>query len=200
MKKSYKAYSDSTYLRKEDFPEPETLTICEVREEEVTAPGKEPKLKVVIYFEERQKGCVLNLTNGLVLELMTGTADPSKWVGVRVRVFNDPTVAFGGQPTGGIRFASPVRRPVLPHRDEPIESSPAPAKPVLRSSLDDDDDVREAKRQARRETEAQQVRVQELERELEAIKQKMVAGKTDSVRAAAEGTVEIETDEDGVPY
>src|SRR5262245_57914592 len=30
--KSYKTYSESAYLKKEDFPEPETLTITEVRE------------------------------------------------------------------------------------------------------------------------------------------------------------------------
>jgi hypothetical protein len=145
--KSYKAYSDSEYLKKEDFPEPETLTICEVREEEVTAPGKETKLKVVIYFEERQKGCVLNLANGAVLELITKTDIPDKWVGTRVRVYHDPNVEFGGKKVGGIRFV-PVRQPMPPRGSKTVKPPPAPgrpvfpAKPVLRSSLDDDDERR----------------------------------------------------------
>ena len=195
--KSYKAYSDSEYLKKEDFPEPETLTICEVREEEVTAPGKDPKLKVVIYFEERQKGCVLNLANGAVLEAMTGSADPDKWVGTRVRVYNDPTVTFGGQQVGGIRFARV--RPLPQQHGAPVQPPPAPAKPVFQSSPDNDDDAREQKRQARREAEAElvheQQRMQQLQQELEAIRQKMVARKADPVEAAAEGTAG-----DDIPY
>jgi hypothetical protein len=192
VKPSYKAYSDSEYLKKEDFPEPETLTVCEVREEEVTAPGKEPKLKVILYFEERQKGLVLNLANGAVLELMTGTADPTKWIGTRVRVYHDPSVTFGGQQVGGIRLA-PVRNPSPPKAGEPIRRPIIPAEPVLRSSLDDNDDAREARRQARREAQAQQVqRMQELERELEAAKRKIAAGKIDPA--------ETDTDGNGIPY
>jgi len=82
--KSYKAYSDSTYLRKEDFPQAETLTIDEVREEEVTPLGGTPKLKVVVSFEGIDKGLVLNQANGDALFEMTGQDDPAKWVGRRV--------------------------------------------------------------------------------------------------------------------
>jgi hypothetical protein len=145
--KSYKAYSDSEYLRKEDFPEPETLTIAEVREEEVQAPGKEPKLKVILYFEERQKGLVLNLANGAVLELITKSDLPDKWVGTRVRVYHDPDVEFGGKKVGGIRIA-PVRKPAPPRQGESVKrpvfraAGKSPAKSVLRSSLDDDDERR----------------------------------------------------------
>ena len=160
--KSYKAYSDSEYLRKEDFPEPETLTIAEVREEEVQAPGKEPKLKVILYFEERQKGLVLNLANGAVLELITKSDLPDKWIGVRVRVYHDPTVEFGGKRVGGIRLA-PVRK--LTQR-KPVVAKPVlnePVKPAPTNEMVD-------------------------------------ATGSNLVEAAAKGTVEIETDEDGVPY
>jgi len=138
--KSYKAYSDSEYLRKEDFPEPETLTIAEVREEEVQAPGKEPKLKVILYFEERQKGLVLNLANGAVLELITKSDLPDKWVGTRVRVYHDPNVEFGGKKVGGIRIAS-VRKPVPPRQGESVNrpvfraAGKSPAKSVHRQEM-----------------------------------------------------------------
>jgi hypothetical protein len=138
--KSYKTYSDSAYLRKEDFPEPETLTIKEVREEEVQAPGKESKLKIVIYFEEYEKGVVLNQANGLVLELLTGYDDPEKWVGVRLRVYHDPTVEFGGKRVGGIRFAALRRKPVPPKstrtKSIPRPVIPAPSKPLAAGNTD----------------------------------------------------------------
>jgi hypothetical protein len=129
--KSYKTYSDSAYLKKEDFPEPETLTVKEAREEEVQAPGKESKLRVVLYFEELEKGLVLNQANGLTLELMTKHDDPEKWAGTRVRAYNDPTVEFGGKRVGGIRLAplrkppqaKPIPRPVIPSPSKPLDDA-----------------------------------------------------------------------------
>ena len=112
--KTYKAYSESAYLKKEDFPEPKILTIESVREELVTAPGKPEKLKLVIYFEELEKGLVLNMVNGAVLEAMSGTDDPEQWVGLRVKAFNNPNVVFGNKPVGGIRLKPAVRQ-AKPH-------------------------------------------------------------------------------------
>jgi len=102
--KSYKAYSDSTYLKKEDFPEPENLTIDEVREEEVTAPGRKPKRKLVLYFNGNEKGLVLNQSNGDTLFDVTGHDDPAKWVGQSVEVYHDPSVTYAGKRMGGIRL------------------------------------------------------------------------------------------------
>jgi hypothetical protein len=107
-RKSYKSYSDSAYLRKEDFPAPEILTISEVREEEVTAPGKKPKKKLIIYFEEIEKGMVCNITNGDVLFEMTGSEYPDDWAGVRVVVWHDPSVMYGGKREGGLRLRKPT--------------------------------------------------------------------------------------------
>jgi hypothetical protein len=106
--KSYKTYSDSAYLKKEDFPEPETLTIDEVCEEEVTAPGRKPKLKLVLSFEGIDKGLVLNQANGDALFEMTGQDDPAKWVGRRVEVYHDPNVTYAGKRVGGIRLRKPA--------------------------------------------------------------------------------------------
>ena len=102
--KNYRTYSDSAYLRKEDFPQPETLTIDEVREEEVTAPGNKPKRKLVLYFKGMDKGLVLNQANGDALFEMTGHEDPEKWVGQGVEVYHDPNVTYAGKRVGGIRL------------------------------------------------------------------------------------------------
>jgi hypothetical protein len=102
--KSYKAYSDSAYLKKEDFPTPEILTIAEVREEEVTAPGAKSKRKLILYFNEVEKGLVLNQANGDILFEETGRDDPEQWVGQRVEAYNDPHVVYAGKKVGGIRL------------------------------------------------------------------------------------------------
>jgi hypothetical protein len=107
--KSYKTYSDSAYVRKEDFPLPRILTLSAVREEEVTAPGKKPKRKIVLYFNEIEKGLVLNQANGDVLFEMTGSDDPEQWIGQRVEVYNDPNVTYAGKRVGGIRLRKPTR-------------------------------------------------------------------------------------------
>jgi hypothetical protein len=106
---SYKTYNDSAYLRKEDFPLQRILTVSDVREEEVTAPGKKPKRKIVIYLEEVEKGLVLNQANGDVLFEMTGFEDPEQWIGQRVEVYNDPNVTYAGKRVGGIRLREPAR-------------------------------------------------------------------------------------------
>jgi hypothetical protein len=102
--KSYKTYSDSAYLKKEDFPKPEIHTIEDVREEEVTAPGKKPKAKLILYFDGIDKGLVLNQANGDTLFEITGTDDPEQWFGTRVEVYNDHNVMYAGKKLGGIRL------------------------------------------------------------------------------------------------
>jgi hypothetical protein len=106
--KSYKAYSDSRYLKKEDFPTPEVLIIIEVREEEVTAPGEKPKRRVVLYFDGKDKGLVLNQANGDALFELTGYEDPEQWIDVRVEVYCDPNVKYAGKKVGGIRLRLPA--------------------------------------------------------------------------------------------
>lgn len=106
--KSYKTYNDSAYLKKEDFPSPEVLTISEVREEQVTAPGDKPKAKVVLYFNDRDKGLVLNQANGDALFDITGDDDPEKWIGRSVEAYNDRNVMYAGKRVGGVRLREPA--------------------------------------------------------------------------------------------
>jgi hypothetical protein len=120
--KSYKTYNDSPYLKKEDFPSPEVLTISEVREEQVTAPGEKPKRKLILYFKEIEKGLVLNKTHGDTLLEITGYEDPEKWIGTRVELYCDPSVMYAGKKVGGIRLRQPAPSPLPPAElvDEPF--------------------------------------------------------------------------------
>jgi hypothetical protein len=127
-KRSWRAHIGGAYLTHEDFPEPEILTIREAREEEVTPPGGKPEIKWVLYFEEIEKGLVLNKTNSKWLEKFTGTEYPVDWIGVRLEAYNDPSVVFNDT-AGGIRLRkAPTPMPHRPVRiDEPssIETEPA---------------------------------------------------------------------------
>src|SRR5262249_33657147 len=131
-----KSYSDSTYLRKEDFPEPKRVTVEEAREEEVQAPGEKAKLKLVLYFKELEKGMVLNQTNGRVLERITESEYPDKWIGTQVKIYHDPDVMFAGEVKGGLRLAN------LP-RAKPVSFKPLPKK-TSQSLHDVNDNLAEA--------------------------------------------------------
>jgi hypothetical protein len=102
--KSYKAYGNSKYLKKEDFPSPKVLTIEDPREEPIAALGGDSKTKLVIYFEEVERGLVLNMTNGDTLCAISGSEDPAKWIGLKVEAYCDKSVRYAGKTIGGIRL------------------------------------------------------------------------------------------------
>jgi hypothetical protein len=111
-KKSFRAHTGGSYFRKEDFPQPEILTVEEVREEEVKAPGKKAEIKWVLYFTGHSKGLVLNETNGKFMEKLTGSEFPEDWIGTAVEVYCDPTVMKGSERVGGIRLREPSEEAV----------------------------------------------------------------------------------------
>jgi hypothetical protein len=103
----------SKYLKKEDCPL--DLTISEVRQEDVALQGSsKPDLCWVLYFEEVEKGLILNTTNGTILFENTGSDggdDGSPWIGVKVSLYNDKNVMFAGKRIGGIRIRSTAELP-----------------------------------------------------------------------------------------
>ena len=105
--KSYRAYGDGAFLNKADVTPPQVWTITDVNEKTVTAPGKEPKDKLVLSFDGTHKGLVLNMTNGDALYDITGQDDPEEWIGTRVELFVDDTVAYAGKRIGGVRLRKP---------------------------------------------------------------------------------------------
>ena len=109
--KSYRAYGDGQYLKKDDVSDPQVWTITDVKEQTVTAPGKDPKDKLVLFFDGTQKGLVLNMTNGDALYDMTGQDDPEEWIGQQVELFVDEQVAYAGKRIGGVRLRKPKEGP-----------------------------------------------------------------------------------------
>ena len=107
--KSYRTYGDGAFLRKDDVTPPQVWTITDVREQTVTAPGKEPKDKVVLFFDGTPKGLVLNMANGDALYDMTGHDDPEEWIGERVELYVDDNVNYAGKRVGGVRLRKPTK-------------------------------------------------------------------------------------------
>lgn len=114
----------SKFLKKEDFPQPEVLTIKDCSLEEV---GKSDT-RWVLFFKEKAKGVVLNVTKIKQLEAAYGD-DTDGWVGKKVRLSHDPTVMMGTQQVGGIKLT-------LPSGLQPVQPR-APA-PIVDTEFDDD--------------------------------------------------------------
>lgn len=116
----------SKFLKKDDFPSPEVLTIKDCSLEEV---GKGDS-RWVLFFKEKTKGVVLNVTKIKQLENAYGD-DSDGWIGKKVKLSHDPTVMMGTQQVGGIKFAFPPNLPPVQPR------APAPAQ----AAGDFDDDI-----------------------------------------------------------
>ncbi len=120
----------SKFLKKEDFPSPEVLSIKHVALEEV---GR-GESRWVVYFREKTKGIVLNVTKIKQLEAAYGD-DTDNWTGRKVKVLHDPTVMMGAEVVGGIKF-------VLPSAAQ-IAAQPAPPPPPPQAATEGfDDDIR----------------------------------------------------------
>ena len=107
-------------MRQEDCEPPKTLTIREVRRENVAPPEEDPQFKGVMYFEEEVNPLVLNVTNAGAIFEMSDTYDTDEWSGLTIEVYRDPDVGFSGKRTGGIR----VRRPSVDEGENETASIP----------------------------------------------------------------------------
>ena len=90
------------YLKTEDINEEIDVTIKEVKVEKV---GREENAdeKIVVYFDKFEKGLILNKVNGEALAEEADSRETEKWIGVKVCLYVDPNVLFGGKRVGGIR-------------------------------------------------------------------------------------------------
>ena len=100
----------SKYLKKEDFPEPATLTIKDVSKVNIAKENEQPQYKYAMTFAEVAKPLLLNSTNIKRTAKACGSEDSDDWTGKKIVVFNDTEVEFAGEIIGGLR----VRRVSMP--------------------------------------------------------------------------------------
>ncbi len=93
----------SKFLKAADVDPPQLLTIAKVSEEEV---GKDREQKYACWFEEIDKGFVVNVTNGDSISEIAGSDDSDDWVGTKIVLFKDKT-DFGGRRVDCIRVRVP---------------------------------------------------------------------------------------------
>jgi hypothetical protein len=96
----------STYLGKDDVPQPFTATVGVVRLETIKGDGGEEEKPVLHFTGEQQKPMILNSTNWSILEEAYGE-ESDGWQGKPVEVYVDPGVMFAGRRVGGVRLRIP---------------------------------------------------------------------------------------------
>jgi len=119
----------SRFLTKDDFGlQGKLVTIRgDVAQVNVAQEGDPEEHKFLLFFDEFEKGMVLNTINSQIIAQIAGSKDTENWSGNKVVVFNDPTVIMKGKLTGGIRVRAPRNRPAQPGT---VPAQPAPRNPV----------------------------------------------------------------------
>ena len=96
----------SRYLRAVDVDESFKVTIANVTVETMKAKGEEEKERGVVWFEEDERGLVVNVSLGQILRAMFGV-HLADWTGKRIELYNDTSVrGKSGKAVGGIRILS----------------------------------------------------------------------------------------------
>jgi hypothetical protein len=109
----------SKWLRASDVEDGDlVLTIREVRQEEI-GQGSQTDEKWVVYFEEEEKGLVLNKTNTNTIAKLYGN-DTEDWIGQPITLFATE-VSFQGDMVEALRVRSkpPRQRPPAPRKPAP---------------------------------------------------------------------------------
>jgi hypothetical protein len=97
----------SKYLKADDFDEATPLTIESVaRIEFKDEKSGEVSQKVIIHFDETEKGMICNRTNFRTIAAVIGDEDSDNWNGKRITLYN-ADVEFKGETVQGIRVKKP---------------------------------------------------------------------------------------------
>lgn len=113
---SVKDLKSSKFLTKEDVTPDKLVTITGYKQMNVALESDSPDEKYTLTFREFAKPLVLNVTNGKLIEAILGSDDFDDWIGQQIILYNDKTVMYAGELTGGIRVKTPRAIPE-PHPD-----------------------------------------------------------------------------------
>lgn len=93
----------SKFLKKEDVGDGVICTIDGVSQENVAKEGADPEMKWCLHFANLDNPMVLNVTNMQLIAHFLGSEDTDDWIGKKIILYDDPSVAYKGKLTGGIR-------------------------------------------------------------------------------------------------
>lgn len=124
----------SRFLKASDFEDGDrALTIADLRTERI-GQGSQADDKWVLFFQEEEKGLVLNKTNTIIIAKLYGD-DTDNWVGKQVTLYATE-VQFKDDMVDAIRVRSkPPRKPAKPTRPA---SGPVAQPTPAAAEVDDD--------------------------------------------------------------
>jgi hypothetical protein len=97
----------SKYLRTADISDVvDTVVTIGSYEQVLVGQGSDAQQKFVLYFNELDKGLVLNATNGKVLTKMLLTDDMDNWIGSKITLYVKDDVQFKDDIVSAIRIRS----------------------------------------------------------------------------------------------
>ncbi len=102
----------SKYLKTADIPDPVIVTFRAIKQVNIAREDDDPEYKWIAFFEEYEKGMVLNSTNLHVAEKLLASDDTDNWIGQEIILWADPNVQYKGELVGGLRFRAPEKAPV----------------------------------------------------------------------------------------
>jgi hypothetical protein len=91
------------------------VTISHVKSELV---GREKEPKLVVYFEGKDKGVVLNKTNARKIVEISGSDDTDDWTGIKIALYS-AEVEFQGDTVQSIRVRAAQNVAAAARRPEP---------------------------------------------------------------------------------
>lgn len=101
---TYNDYRISRFLQQRDVEKPILAEIAGWREEIISPDDEEPS--VLILFKGL-KPLVLKPVNNALIASIAGTDVFEEWTGLKIVLYVDKTISFGGRITGGIRCRAP---------------------------------------------------------------------------------------------
>lgn len=110
---------ESKYLKKEDVGTGKLVTIKRLEKSNVSGDNQEPDEKYVLFFNEFDKGMVLNWTNIQLIAHAVGSEETDNWIGKKIVIYEDPNVSYGGKLVGGIRVRAPKPQAKAAPQPEP---------------------------------------------------------------------------------
>lgn len=119
----------SRFLKKEDCGNGILLTIRTCEQMNVAMEGAPEELKWCLTFEETDKPYVTNSTNRQLIAQFSGKPNTDHWAGVKIVLWNNPAIGYGGKLTGGISARAP-RGPAPAARPAPAAAAPAADAPA----------------------------------------------------------------------
>lgn len=117
----------SKYLKSGDITDGDmVLTISHVEMENV-GQGDDAEIKPIVYFEETEKGFVLNKTNAATIAKVVGTPETDGWAGKQIALFATE-VDFQGKQTLAlrVRMRPPAKMAVssaIPPDQSPLDNT-----------------------------------------------------------------------------